>query len=623
MAAAIGQSLDIPIIIRSLAFQYSRGRDVTIKFDADFLALLDAATQPEDEAAMAPSYFYEWWSALVEPYDNELLNFLTLQDCLEHHHIATGTLGVLPSRIRGERYEWPAEVKRLADVTALPCKGCRLYRAVSGVALEDCQDIRHHVHGLEASYRAREVLTQRRAAGFFHLYQAACAKEAEELASGTHHAYAGSSTRGRADLPIRQQAAKELAKLKAKPNLKWTAGSDLTVEDVLALLHPPSGPRGIHSGYESALPSSSGRQDSPILSSPHIRTQRFSDCGNDVVNPPPLSPQDHPVHFSQPPLRHYYEDPLPTETPPDIANPGSAWLAHPPPGYVPDPPRPSPNVNLPPCPPYMNRIDKVIASLGPSARNATPLVTGESPDLAISSLSHGLRVGAVASVSEPVTSPSLPSVDPAAAFSDSTGADSAMDIDLDAESQASVQAGDVYSDSAGEASDASSMGSVDAAAAYSAAESDPDSDESSLDSVHPGSVYSDSGTASQSDIKSPPSTDPGDALTDNEGELPSDSASLSSVHAGDAFSETSSPPHLSGLSDIEMQDKPNSPAMPPGHVANLSSPESSLAIGSHLHGFETRGPFTASSFADIPTDWLNLDECEEDPDAPENLAPGD
>src|SRR5271156_5275459 len=154
-------------------------------------------------------------------------------------------------------------------------------------------------------------------------------------------------------------------------------------------------------------------------------------------------------------------------------------------------------------------------------------------------------------------------------------------------------------------------------------ESDPDSGESSLDSVHPGSIYSDSGMASQSDIKSPPSTDPGDALTDNEGELPSDSASLSSVHAGDAFSETSSPPHLSGLSDIEMQDKPNSPAMPPGHVANLSSPESSLAIGSHLHGFETRGPFTASSFADIPTDWHNLDECEEDPDAPENLAPGD
>src|SRR5271168_1738699 len=175
--------------------------------------------------------------------------------------------------------------------------------------------------------------------------------------------------------------------------------------------------------------------------------------------------------------------------------------------------------------------------------------------------------------------------------------------------------GDLYSDSAGEASDASSMGSVDPAAAYS--------DESSLDSVHPGSVYSDSRTASQSDIKSPPSTDPGDALTDNEGELPSDSASLSSVHAGDAFSETSSPPHLSGLSDIEMQDKPNPPAMPPGHVANLSSPESSLAIGSHLHGFEMRGPFTASSFADIPTDCLNLDECEEDPDAPENLAPGD
>src|SRR5277367_1879909 len=127
------------------------------------------------------------------------------------------------------------------------------------------------------------------------------------------------------------------------------AGSDLTVADVLALLHPPSGPRGIHSGYELPLPSSSGRADSPILSSPHVQTQRFSDCGNDVVDPPPLAPQDHPVHFSQPPLRHYDEDPLPTETPPDIANPGSAWLAHPPPSSVPAPPHPPPQ--LKPSPP--------------------------------------------------------------------------------------------------------------------------------------------------------------------------------------------------------------------------------------------------------------------------------
>jgi hypothetical protein len=214
-------------------------------------------------------------------------------------------------------------------------------------------------------------------------------------------------------------------------------------------------------------------------------------------------------------------------------------------------------------------------------------------------------------------------VNPAGAFAESTGADSAMDIDSDAHSLASVQAGDVYSDSAGEASDASSMGSADPTAAYADDESDDDSDEGSLDSVHPGSVYSDSGTASQSDVHSLPSTDAVDALTDNEAELPSDSASLPSVHAGDAFSETSSPPHLSGLSDIEMPDEPTSPAMPPGQVANVISPESSLAIGSHLHGFETRGPFTASSFAHIPSDWLNLDECEEDLDAPENPAPGD
>src|SRR5277367_3924414 len=92
MAVAIGQSLDIPIIIHSLAFELSRRRERTFQLDADFLAFLDAATQPEDEGAVATSYFYEWWSALVQPYEDEVLDFATIQVCLEHHRIATGTV---------------------------------------------------------------------------------------------------------------------------------------------------------------------------------------------------------------------------------------------------------------------------------------------------------------------------------------------------------------------------------------------------------------------------------------------------------------------------------------------------------------------------------------------------
>src|SRR5271156_3026127 len=107
IAVSIGQSLDIPIIICSLAFQLSRGQPQMFTLDVDFLAFLDAATQPEDETAVAPSYVYEWWSALIQPFEDEMLTVASLEVCLEHHRIATGTLGVLPSWIRGERYKWP------------------------------------------------------------------------------------------------------------------------------------------------------------------------------------------------------------------------------------------------------------------------------------------------------------------------------------------------------------------------------------------------------------------------------------------------------------------------------------------------------------------------------------
>ena len=49
MAVAISQSLDIPIIICSLAFELSRRREHMFQLDANFLAFLNAATQQEDE----------------------------------------------------------------------------------------------------------------------------------------------------------------------------------------------------------------------------------------------------------------------------------------------------------------------------------------------------------------------------------------------------------------------------------------------------------------------------------------------------------------------------------------------------------------------------------------------
>jgi hypothetical protein len=251
-------------------------------------------------------------------------------------------------------------------------------------------------------------------------------------------------------------------------------------------------------------------------------------------------------------------------------------------------------------------------------------------DLLIAS-SAGLGPG---SNSDSVASASMQSVDPAAVFPESAAPDSAMDTGSDAASLASVDPGDAYpNSSAGEESDAASLCSVNADDVYSDLESEGHSDDGSLGSVHPCSVYSDSGTEPLSHIHSLPSVDAMDAFTANEAEPPSDSASFPSVRAGAAFSQASSSPlgtplavfeargplpaqsspHLPAFS-LQMQDMSDSSSLHPVQAADASSAGSSLPIGTDLQ-FETRGPFTASSFAYIPSNWLNLDAFDEDPDA--------
>ena len=123
MAAAIGQLVDIPLIIRALAFNLARHPEPSnVRFDPDFVASLDAATEPEDNAAVAPSYHYQWWTALVASYTDDLLHFGSLADCVEHHRLATGIGSVLLIRVRNKRYKWPAEVRRLAGTRNPLCE---------------------------------------------------------------------------------------------------------------------------------------------------------------------------------------------------------------------------------------------------------------------------------------------------------------------------------------------------------------------------------------------------------------------------------------------------------------------------------------------------------------------
>jgi len=87
MAAAIGQSIDIPILIRALAcdiYRFARPTDMWT-FTREFKLALDAGIDPDDPTSPVESYLFEWWRGESAPAEDEMLCTTTLLDCLFYH----------------------------------------------------------------------------------------------------------------------------------------------------------------------------------------------------------------------------------------------------------------------------------------------------------------------------------------------------------------------------------------------------------------------------------------------------------------------------------------------------------------------------------------------------------
>ncbi|KAF8816592.1 hypothetical protein BYT27DRAFT_7076595, partial [Phlegmacium glaucopus] len=255
MAVAIGQSCDVPIILQTLACDlYQRSPDyITLLFDRDFLLALDAGSDLDDLAAVAESYHLAWWTYGNPPSEDVVLSYSSMHDALEHHHAVTGIKGILPVKVNKAKYTWS---RHLSDPKgfSLNCDRCRLYRGVSLGVLDNLQDLRHQVHGLEVASEYRVDQAGRRAAGFFQLYDTVLLKECEDTQSTLAKGKAKVSKSRQAN-QVREVAAADLARLQDLPSLKWTWGPDLTEEDIHQLGKPtlPTAPPQ-HSGYEFSLP---------------------------------------------------------------------------------------------------------------------------------------------------------------------------------------------------------------------------------------------------------------------------------------------------------------------------------------------------------------------------------
>ena len=332
MAAAIGQSINIPIVIRGLAMDLHRhvpGSD-TLLFDPDFLFSLDTGTDHDDPAKVVKSYHQQWWTARTPPAITDLMNQQNIADFLKHHHRLTesDSPNILPVAPVKPSYGWSRGVNFDSVSPNIQCHQCRLYRAILIGAEDELRDIRHYAHGMEVRSAFRARFAARRAATFYQLYQAANSKADASIQAVQH-------TPAPAPEQIRVRAQTELVRLSKLPKMKWTPECPLSSKEVLAVLKTNPHVRTIHSGYIEYLPWGlyGASFDAPMSASPH-ESDWYSDTGkiDDIVN---LSPKSHPMHFEFPPLRDLHDEPpqLDESTP-------AIELPPPPPQpfYVEDPP---------------------------------------------------------------------------------------------------------------------------------------------------------------------------------------------------------------------------------------------------------------------------------------------
>ncbi|KAF8804423.1 hypothetical protein BYT27DRAFT_7025902, partial [Phlegmacium glaucopus] len=269
IANAIGQTVDVPIIVRSLADSMAmlQQDDLPIPFDPEFLMMLDiGAHESDNKSRVVEKYNRAWWNGR-KPRSlaiAKILDHSCLPKCLHMHKIQ------LASTCRGEIVDCPqvpakptmpaALAGAGTDASAGQCQQCVLYRDILGDTLRDFLDVHRFSNTMSTASKNQWHLDMRRASTFNLLHEAAVIKESstpasDELAQQVH----GINTSTSASLQqasIAEVAEQELHRLRALPptSHKWTWGESLTDAEVVALRRSGTRPaQASHSGYDISL----------------------------------------------------------------------------------------------------------------------------------------------------------------------------------------------------------------------------------------------------------------------------------------------------------------------------------------------------------------------------------
>jgi hypothetical protein len=187
---------------------------------------------------------------------------------------------------------------------------------------DNLHDMRNHIHGIEVRFEHHGNMSERRAAGFFQLYEGVLTKELNNVPSKLVKDKFKESEQEKS-LRVQKLAADELARLETLPSLKWTWGTELSAEEAIKIgnLNPVTQFRQ-HSGYNISLPWGRRGEDSAAPES-FPSSQFVSEIDDDNLEIPELNLNDIPHHFTFPPLRHEFDE-VPSERLPRFDIPDAA-----------------------------------------------------------------------------------------------------------------------------------------------------------------------------------------------------------------------------------------------------------------------------------------------------------
>jgi hypothetical protein len=320
VAAAIGQPLHIPVIVRSLGqdmYRVGPTPDGMFRPGLELMAYLDGnlSSNGLDDPALGIQEFYlPWWTRDHAPTGNSsFLCSATINSAVNHYRqrleaammsfIVPHSISSLANELNKPAYTWHSSANDDLPNSPNDCTRCRLYRAVAVGVMDQLRDTYNMVHGCEIANEAEKAMAIRRASGFNELFEAALKKECDrESGSGS-----GSKERAEKDgfapeVERLKELMKDLALKGAAASSKWTWGVDLTEDDLRGLIRGADRQdEGPHSGYDQDLPSVSLQsQTSEALDPANLEDPNdglhFDNLSDSITLIPDLPPLEFPTY---------------------------------------------------------------------------------------------------------------------------------------------------------------------------------------------------------------------------------------------------------------------------------------------------------------------------------------